>query len=85
METVLYKHEDKIVDEWWAGVDPHRYPRLTHPVKVALSSFHGPLVESSFSIMTEMVDQRNTGIEIKTFAAIQTVKHSLKVARKKSI
>ena len=76
------KKKRETTDEWWAAVDSRTYPHLTKLVKAALSSFHGPMVESSFSIMTEVIDQRNTSMEIDTFAVIQTVKYALKVAGK---
>ena len=65
------------VDCWWAAVDSDTYPVLTKLVKAALSCFHGPLVESSFSVMADVIDKGNTGIDIATFSAIQTVKYSL--------
>ena len=63
---------------WWAAVfDTGRYPALSQAVKAALSVFHGPLVESSFNMMSDIIDPRSTRMSIDTFSAIQTVKHTL--------
>ncbi|KAF3859024.1 hypothetical protein F7725_021423, partial [Dissostichus mawsoni] len=42
-------------------------------VKCCLSIFHGPRVESSFSLMNEVIDQRSGNMNVPTFNAIQTV------------
>ena len=44
----------------------------------ALSCFHGPQVESSFSMMGDILDSRSGRIRVDTYGAIQTVKYSLK-------
>ncbi|XP_055031854.2 uncharacterized protein [Misgurnus anguillicaudatus] len=63
---------------WWAAVfEKGRYPGLSMAVKAALSVFHGPLVESSFSLMSEIIDSRSSSMNISTLSAIQTVKHTL--------
>ena len=46
-------------------------------VKAALSVFHGPTVESSFSLMSEIIDSKSGSMNISTLSAIQTVKHTL--------
>ena len=45
-------------------------------VKAALSVFHGPMVESNFSLMSEIIDSRSGSMNISTLSAIQTVKHT---------
>ena len=44
---------------------------------VCLSCFHGPMVESSFNLMGDIIDIRSTRMNIATFSAMQTVKHCL--------
>lgn len=67
-----FKEGDDMV-EWWAHVLAQTlYPALGNVVKGALSVFHGPRVESSFSWMNDIIDTRSTNINISTFNAIQT-------------
>ena len=42
-----------------------------------LTIFHGPRVESSFSVMGEVMDKKSGRMNISTYTAIQTVKYSL--------
>ena len=62
--------------DWWLGVSD-KYPILFKVVTAILSIFHGPRVESSFSVMGDVIDAKSGRIDIKTFDAIQTVKYSL--------
>ena len=87
-----FQDGDDVV-RWWACVDyTGKYPGLCQAVKAAMSIFHGPLVESSFNIMGNIIDQRtftfkdgtfkdgkdgSTSMNINTFSAIQTVKYTL--------
>lgn len=43
-----------------------------------LSCFHGPQVESSFSLMGEILDPKSSRMKIDTYSAIQTVKYNMK-------
>ena len=52
---------DSRIDDWWAEVDSTgKYAALTKLVKAVLSCFHGPQVESSFSVMGDIIDKRWT-------------------------
>ena len=42
-----------------------------------LTIFHGPRVESSFSVMGEVMDKKSGRMNMSTYSAIQTVKYSL--------
>lgn len=42
-----------------------------------MTIFHGPLVESSFNLMGDIIDPRSTSMNISTFISIQTVKYTL--------
>ena len=46
-------------------------------VMSVLSIFHGPKVESSFSIMCDVIDKKANKMKDKTFSATQTIKYSL--------
>lgn len=52
-----YKEGESMV-EWWGHVfdKPQKYPSLSAMVKCCLSIFHGPRVESSFSLMHDVID-----------------------------
>ena len=64
------------IDQWWDGLK-ERYPLLCQGALALLSCFHGPLVESSFSSMSEILDCYSARTSIETFSAIQDVRHYL--------
>ncbi|ROL41182.1 Dipeptidase 1 [Anabarilius grahami] len=64
---------------WWVKVfDTGRYPGLNHVVRGCLSIFHGPMVESSFSTMGDIIDNKSTSMTMTTFNSIQTTKYTLR-------
>lgn len=81
-----YKEGENIV-EWWGHVfdKPDKYPSLSALVKCCLSIFHGPRVESSFSLMNDVIDQRSGNMNVETFNAIQTVKYTLQSRGKTAV
>ena len=81
-----FKEGDSMV-EWWGHVFDNgpKYPALSAMVKCALSIFHGPRVESSFSLMNEILDPRSGNMKISTFGAIQTVKYTLQSREKTAV
>ncbi|GBM80335.1 hypothetical protein AVEN_132898-1 [Araneus ventricosus] len=54
-------------------------------VQAILSCFHGPQVESSFSMMGDVLDKESGNLKIETFSAIQTVKYRLSSQNKSAI
>ena len=81
--TLPHAHEKSKLDKWWAIVMRKGYfPVLCKLVKSLLSCFHGPVVESSFSIMGNIIKPQTASLDCKTFDAIQTVKYSMKAAKK---
>ena len=76
---------DVPIDEWWAQVSTESYPNLAKAAKALLSCFHGPLVESSFSIMGDILDVHKGGMDIETYAAIQFVKTYLSADNKTAV
>lgn len=80
-----FREGDDMVD-WWAHVfESSKYPALCKVVKGALSIFHGPLVESSFNSMGDIINPKSTNMSIPTFNAIQTVKYTLKASNKMAV
>ncbi|KAF3857796.1 hypothetical protein F7725_010997 [Dissostichus mawsoni] len=75
-----FKEGESIV-EWW----PDKYPSLSAMVKCCLSIFHGPRVESSFSLMNEVIDQRSGNMNVPTFNAIQTGKTAVQLFRREDV
>ena len=66
------------LDLWWAKIFQTRnYPVLSQVVKACLSIFSGPHVESSFSLMSNIIDKRSNRMNIDTYNAIVTIKYSL--------
>ena len=67
---------------WWTGVfKTKRYPALSKIMTAVMSIFHGPLVESSFNLMGDVVDIRSTRMNTETLSAVQIAKYAFK-ARK---
>ncbi|KAF3860132.1 hypothetical protein F7725_000387 [Dissostichus mawsoni] len=81
-----FKEGESIV-EWWGHVfdKPDKYPSLSAMVKCCLSIFHGPRVESSFSLMNEVIDQRSGNMNVPTFNAIQTGKTAVQLFRREDV
>ena len=62
--------------KWWASL-VEKYPLTHRMVMSILSIFHGPKVESSFSIMSDVIDKKANRMKDKTFSSIQTIKYAL--------
>ena len=60
---------------WWKSLGS--YPTVVKMVEAVLSIFHGPRVESSFSMMSDIIDPKSGRMNIETYDALQTVKYSL--------
>ena len=74
------------VDHWWALVaKTNKYDLLVKCVNAVLSCFHGPLIEGTFSVMSNVLDDRSSRMQIETYSAIQMVKHELVVQGMSSI
>ena len=76
--------EDLDIVHFWSGYS-QTYPHLTKMVFALLSCFHGPAVESSFSIMQEIVTKQRSSIQVQSFSAIQTVKYELQASGKTAL
>ena len=72
------KGEDIPIVDWWAAL-VKKYPLTHRMVMSVLSIFHGPKVESSFSIMCDVIDKKANKMKDKTFSAIlQSTQHLLR-------
>ncbi|GBO44976.1 hypothetical protein AVEN_173335-1 [Araneus ventricosus] len=75
--TIKYSKEEKIV-EWWRQVEVSGKYRLLCKVAFSLlTCFHGPKVESSFSMMNNIITPGTSSMNVSTFSAIQTIKYEL--------
>jgi len=71
--------EDTRLDIWWGQVHKDgKYPALSKVALAVCSVFHGPLVESSFNTMGDIMDPKSSNTSVDTYAAIQTVNFFLK-------
>jgi hypothetical protein len=59
------------IDVWWSWVfKSKKYPELTKLMKAFLSIFHGPIVESSFNIMGDILDEWSCRMNVDTYIDI---------------
>jgi hypothetical protein len=59
-------------------MDTKKYPNLVQVAKALLSSFHGPLDESSFSAMGDLMNENAGHMEDETYQTLQTIRFHLK-------
>lgn len=79
-------NENDPIDKWWIGVrETGKYPFLSKMALSLLTCFHGPKVESSFSMMNSIITTSSTRMNIPTFSAIQTVKYHLLAENKSAV
>ena len=63
---------------WWTiKFESSKYPILSKIIKAALSIFTGPRVESSFSMMNDIVTPRTSCMSVETYSSYMSVKYSL--------
>ena len=62
---------------WTIIFDSNKYPILSKIIKPALSIFTGLQVESSFSMMNDIVTPRTSRMSVKTYSSYMSVKYSL--------
>ena len=74
--------EDNEVDclEWWGKISD-RYSVLFKVVCAVLSIFHGPRVESTFSVMNNVIYQNSGRMNMEIYGAIQDIKYALKTRK----
>ena len=74
------------VDQWWGQIEQMgKYPLLCSMATALLSCFHGPAVESSFSVMGAVVDPRCSRMSVSTYSAIQTVKYAVRASGRSAV
>lgn len=61
--------------------DNSRYPLLTKLITSLLSVFSGPLMESTFNIMDDIVEKDRTKLSMENYKAVAIVKTVLRQGR----
>ena len=81
-----YDEDEERCDEWWGVVlESGKYPGLSKVALAVLTIFHGPQIESSFSVMTNIIDDKSTTMSIETYSATQTTKYRLMAEGKTAV
>ncbi|GBN78845.1 hypothetical protein AVEN_147570-1 [Araneus ventricosus] len=66
------------IDIWWSKLfTMEKYTSLSKMVKAVISCFHGPQVEGTFNIMSDLIDKRPGRMHIETYSSIQSVKYKM--------
>lgn len=69
----------KNIAEWWSNVSSTgKYPGLSKIAAAALSCFHGPMVESSFNIMGDIIGSKSANLSTEVYSAYQSIKYNLR-------
>ena len=64
------------LDKWWSVIfTTGKYPALSAVVKACLSIFTGPQVESSLSIMNDIIKKKSGRMLTETYSAIIGTKY----------
>ena len=76
LPTALVEKKFVRADTWWFK-PKDKCPLLSKMSLALLTIFHGPRVESSFSVMGDIMDKKSGRMNVSTYSAIETVKYSL--------
>ena len=77
-------HEMRIEIDFWTKVfdlktfNEPRYPFLKRLISALMSIFSGPLIESTFNIMDDIVQKDRSTLTVENYEAVAIVKTSLK-------
>lgn len=84
--TLPQMTEEARVDLWWNVVrKTQRYPALCKLALSALCPFHGPQVESAFSVMSNILQAKAANLSVETYESYQVVKYNLKAMQVSAI
>lgn len=72
------------MDEYWYeifklrdDINNPKFPVLSKLIKACLTCFHGPMIESAFNFMDNIITDTRTSLKIDSLDAVQTVKYYL--------
>lgn len=67
------------LEKWWTGGNVvAKYPALSKIAAAAITIFHGPQVESTFSVMSRVVTKQTASMNIPMLNSIQAIKYELR-------
>lgn len=74
------------IDKWWKSIQKSgKYPALSTVALAVCTCFHGAIVESTFSIMNQVIDKGTGNMRTDTYSSIQTVKYYMQSKKKGAI
>ena len=76
MNLPALDEEKNRADIWWYQLK-ERYPTISKASLALLPIFHDPCVESSFSIMGNILNKQSGRMNVDTYSAIQMVKYNV--------
>lgn len=86
IDSIRRPNENEDIDAWWIDIQrSQKYPLLSKMALSLLTCFHGPKVESRFSLMNNILTPESSTMNVSTFSAIQTVKYELSAKKKSSV
>ena len=74
LANLLWDRKD-VLTFWSAQYVTNTYPGLQKIAFAALSVFHGPAIESTFSEMGNIMEAKRGRLDVKTYDSYQTVRH----------
>ena len=78
-----FDEKENRIDVWYSSnIFKGSYSVLSRVLKSCMSCFHGPQVESSFNIMSDVIDIKSGNMSMKTFDAYQTIRYGLSAVSK---
>ena len=79
VSSTIDKHDNNGVCKYWGSehIQSH-YPGLHSVAFAALSVFHGPAIESSFSVMGNVMDKGKGRMNVSTYSSYQVIKYHLR-------
>ena len=78
IQFLPFDEKENRIDVWYSSnIFKWSYPVLSRILKACMSYFHGPQVESSFNIMSDVIDIKSGNLSMKTLDAYQTIRYGL--------
>lgn len=86
VSSLRQPQQEECVSKWWVEIkNSTQFPLLSKIACALLTCFHGPRVESNFSIMNSVVTSVTNRLSVESFDAIQTIKYELLSQKKSSV
>ena len=66
-----FDEKENRINLWYSNIFKESYPVLSRVQEACMSCFHGPQVESSFSVMSDVINIKSGNMSMKTFDVYQ--------------